>query len=243
MVEEEAPAGAPEWVVTYGDMMSLLLTFFIMLVSMSEIKQDTGKFRAMMDALTQVFGSDFGKFGAPGTSFQKTSMYNKLSSLGTMGEGGLKRGSIKKKGPGGANNPVSRIRDGNVVTLGGPVSFEKFSAELSPELTANLDVIANVVAHKANRIEIRGHDSLEPLPENSSYRDALDLSFFRAHAVANYLIGKGIEPSRIRVSAAGDSEPRTLPRDKEVQKLNRRVDVFLIDSYIAPPRRTDRQGG
>ncbi|MCA9240906.1 MAG: flagellar motor protein MotB, partial [Planctomycetales bacterium] len=33
-VEEEPPPGIPEWVVTFGDMMSLLLTFFIMLVSM-----------------------------------------------------------------------------------------------------------------------------------------------------------------------------------------------------------------
>ena len=36
-MEEDAPPGVPEWVVTYGDMMSLLLTFFIMLVSLSEI--------------------------------------------------------------------------------------------------------------------------------------------------------------------------------------------------------------
>ena len=40
LIEEEPSAGVPEWVVTFGDMMSLLLTFFIMLVSMSEIRQD-----------------------------------------------------------------------------------------------------------------------------------------------------------------------------------------------------------
>ena len=38
--KEEARAGAPEWMVTYGDMMSLLLVFFVALVSMSEIKKD-----------------------------------------------------------------------------------------------------------------------------------------------------------------------------------------------------------
>ena len=40
MVEEEEEVGIPEWVVTFGDMMSLLLTFFIMLVSLSEIKEE-----------------------------------------------------------------------------------------------------------------------------------------------------------------------------------------------------------
>ena len=37
--EEDSVPGVPEWVVTYGDMMSLLLTFFIMLVSMSQLKE------------------------------------------------------------------------------------------------------------------------------------------------------------------------------------------------------------
>ena len=36
--ENDSSPGVPEWVVTYGDMMSLLLTFFIMLVSLSELK-------------------------------------------------------------------------------------------------------------------------------------------------------------------------------------------------------------
>src|SRR5437868_5109337 len=100
-IEEDPPAGAPEWVVTYGDMMSLLLTFFIMLVSMSELKTDEGKYRAMMDAVKQIFGPQFGHAGAPGASLQKTSMYNKLASLGAASEGGVMRSSRKAKGPGG----------------------------------------------------------------------------------------------------------------------------------------------
>ena len=46
--EEDSGGGIPEWVVTFGDMMSLLLTFFIMLVSLSEIKQEE-KFQAIRD--------------------------------------------------------------------------------------------------------------------------------------------------------------------------------------------------
>ncbi len=48
--------GAPAWVVTYGDMMSLLLTFFIILVSMSELKQDH-KFQRVMKSVRQAFGA------------------------------------------------------------------------------------------------------------------------------------------------------------------------------------------
>lgn len=234
-VEEDPPAGAPEWVVTYGDMMSLLLTFFIMLVSMSELKQDDGKFRAMLDAIKQSFGPSLGSFGASGTSLQKRSVLDKMASLGTASEGGLLKSSRKAKGPGGAHRTVRRIRDGNVVTLGGPVIFEAFSSTLTPALKQDLDVIAQVTARKPNRVEIRGHASPEPIPDDAPFRDAMDLSFARAHLVAQYLIAKGIDPRRILVSAAGDTEPRTLTRGKDAQSVNRRVDVFLIDSYIAHP--------
>ena len=51
-IEEEPEPGIPEWVVTFGDMMSLLLTFFIMLVSMSEMKQDE-KFQAVAESFRE----------------------------------------------------------------------------------------------------------------------------------------------------------------------------------------------
>ena len=56
-VEEEPEPGIPEWVVTFGDMMSLLLTFFIMLVSMSEMKEDE-KYQAMVESFREQFGHD-----------------------------------------------------------------------------------------------------------------------------------------------------------------------------------------
>ena len=97
MPEEDPPPGVPEWVVTYGDMMSLLLTFFIMLVSMSEQKQD-GKVRAMLDSLELRFGPDDGKFGTPGTSLQESSPNEFSASTGRSSEGGTKPHGIDSKG-------------------------------------------------------------------------------------------------------------------------------------------------
>ena len=232
-VEEDPPAGAPEWVVTYGDMMSLLLTFFIMLVSTSELKKDDAKFRAMLNAIHQIFGPDTGKFGAPGTSLNEKSLMDKLSSLGNSQSGGLLKGNAKQAGPGGPNAPVRRVRDGKLMTLGGPVIFNRFSAELLPPLKLELDVLAPVMCKHPQRIEIRGHATAEPPPPGTAYSDAFDLSFARARNVAEYLISRGVPRHRLRVSAAGDTEPRTISRD---QTANRRVDVFLLDSYIDPPK-------
>jgi hypothetical protein len=54
MEEPSSGGGVPEWVVTFGDMMSLLLTFFIMLVSFSELKSEE-KYQALMDALQRQY--------------------------------------------------------------------------------------------------------------------------------------------------------------------------------------------
>lgn len=230
-IEEDPAPGVPEWGVTYGDMMSLLLTFFIMLVSMSELK-DEGKLRAALDGIREAFGSEPAMFGVPGKSLQTTSVLNKMGSMGSLSLGGTEAYALKSRGPSGKHEAVQKIREGTVVTLGGPAMFAPFDATLTDALREKLDIIAKILQKRSQRIEVRGHTSPEALPQNTSYRDSNDLSFHRAEVVRQYLVSKGIRPARIIVSAAGDTEPRTLKRGEQQQALNRRVDVFLIDSYI-----------
>ncbi len=240
MPEEDEAPGVPEWVVTYGDMMSLLLTFFIMLVSMSEIRNDEGRVRAMLDSVRERFGSDLGDAAVPGKSLDPTSSFSKPTSKGTSSDGGVKAGKEKSAGGGGANKTVKRIDSGTEVTLGGAASFERFSAELNPDLKKKLGTIAEVLLPTPNRLIVRGHASPEPLPKGSKYRDSQELSFYRAKNVAEFLESKGIEPERLIVSSAGDAEPKAITRDPKEQYLNRRVDVFLIDTYIDSPKTGDR---
>lgn len=239
---EDSPPGVPEWVVTYGDMMSLLLTFFIMLVSMSELKEDPGDVRTMLDSIQQVFGPTKGLTGVSGNSLQSNSAYGERRSNGSRSEGGTERASRDSGGPGGAHRTVERINHGTVVTLGGPARFERFDATLSDALRADLDAIAGVLATRPNRIMIRGHATREPLPADRTLefdgfkvRDRWDLSYARARAVAEYLAGRGIDRRRLLVSAGGGAEPHPAGRHESEQRFNRRVDVFILDSYISPP--------
>lgn len=245
---DEAPPGVPEWVVTYGDMMSLLLTFFIMLVSMSELKEE-GQVRMMLDSIREAFGATESLLGAPGKSTATSSMFSQLASQSRVSEGGTAQAGRKSDGLAGAHHTVERINHGTVVSLGGPALFGRFDAALSDQLRADLDVIAAVVRDRPNQLMVRGHASPEPLPLDPPFlevlgrpaRDAMDLSYARAHAVAEYLIARGIERERLLVSASGDSEPHKLTRRKDLQQLNHRVDVFLIDTYITPPQPAGRQ--
>ncbi|QDT39050.1 OmpA/MotB family protein [Stratiformator vulcanicus] len=235
--DDDAPPGVPEWVVTYGDMMSLLLTFFIMLVSMSELKED-GKLRLMLDSMNERFGMAPGKAGVPGRSIQNSSVYPTISSQGVRSEGGLKKASLERTDPkdqsrGGAHPTVRRISHGEVVTLGGPAAFERQSANPSEALRLEIAILADVMRSLPNRIVVRGHTTAEPLMADAAFEDRWELAFRRAAAVGDCLVENGINPDRLVLNSSADTEPRRRG-GPEAQAFNRRVDVFLAESYITP---------
>lgn len=229
--EEDSPPGVPEWVVTYGDMMSLLLTFFIMLVSMSELK-DEGKNRAALDSMKEVFGPTSGTAGAPGRTFNSRSDFQHRRSKSEKKQTGLEKGSVASAGPGGNQPTVSTVNHGEIVTVGGSLEFEQFDTELNEDAMADLERILTAIRKIPNRVIVRGHSFAEPVRRKPQFRDQHDLSFARARSVAKYLIENNISPDRILVSAAGDAEPRVQTRNIDDRRHNRRVDVFTIDSFV-----------
>ena len=104
-MEDDAPPGVPAWVVTYGDMMSLLLTFFIMLVSMSELK-DEGKNRAALNSMKEIFGPMEGTSGVAGRTFNDRSTLEHMSSKSEKIKTGIEKGNINSAGSGGQESQL-----------------------------------------------------------------------------------------------------------------------------------------
>jgi chemotaxis protein MotB len=229
MDDEPQSAGVPEWVVTYGDMMSLLLTFFIMLVSMSELKAEE-KFRILLESIRESFGYTTGQAGAPGKTFQ-AARPSFLQMSGTRGRPDQDKGGNRNQAPEGPHVTVQRFREGTVNTVGGAIYFDALQAGIREEDKANLDRIAEALAGKRNKIEIRGHTSRVPLPPDSPFANKWELSYARAAAVRDYLIQRGIEVYRLRMSMAADSEPLVRARDEASRRFNRRVEVFMLDVF------------
>ena len=231
MEDDDAPPGVPEWVVTYGDMMSLLLTFFIMLVSMSQLKE-SGRVRMTLNALRENFGPDeVFDAGVPGPDQPRPSAKGEIVSEGSRSEDVSGKGSRDSAGRAGKNNPVDRVREGKQITIGGPAAFARFSADVGPELQEVLDTLVEVAKKSTKLMAIRGHSSPIPLPPGAEFTDHHTLAFGRAEKVAAYLVSQGVDPARLVTSSAGSEEPRIRTRDIENQRLNDRVDVFLIDAY------------
>lgn len=230
MEEDDAP-GVPEWVVTYGDMMSLLLTFFIMLVSLSEIVNDE-KYRAILESIQKYTGYRTGPVSPPGKYFPMNSLVKQMSILGAYTDSPDRgRGGIKTRSLEGKDVRVYRAREGVPLKVGESLHYNQTEIDLNQARKAKLDQIIPELAGKPNKIEVRSHTSIEPLPADSPIKDKLVLTYERGRHVMLYLIQKGIAPKRIRITAAADYEPPLQSGDEKSEQMDR-LDILQLDAFV-----------
>jgi chemotaxis protein MotB len=111
--------------------------------------------------------------------------------------------------------------------------FDELAVALTPQQKEDLSTLSETMAGKPQKIEVRGHASGRRLPPDSPYADAWQISYARAKAVADFLVSDlQIEPVRIRITAAGAQEPYTLEPSEDAQRINPRVEVFLIEEVV-----------
>jgi len=234
------PAGAPEWMVTYGDMMTLLLCFFVIIVSMSEVRKDQ-KFQQVMDSIRSAFGYDGAVGLVPIQNQSRNSLVEQLRKV-VIPYRIKKEGDSDDEGIDGRVFRVTNVREGLSIEVGGKLSFKRFSADLKPEGRALLKRLAEKIVGHNTIIQVRGHATREPLPDDSPYFDAMDLSLARARSVAIALQEDGIRPERLRIVGAGQFEPlRSQVYDDERRAENRRVEIVvtesIVDDYAGTPVR------
>jgi chemotaxis protein MotB len=230
--EQKAEAGAPMWVVTYGDMMSLLLCFFVMLVAMSEIKEED-KFKDVVQSMQEAFGFVGGMGRVPTLDPPTVSLLQKLENIVVPREVN-KIGDSREEGVDGRKFRVTKIREGLQITVGGQLGFDRFSADLKLDAAALIPSYAEKIRGHTTKIEVRGHATSEPLPPDSPYNDAEDLSYARARAVAAVLVANGVNSRRIRLTACGSTEPLVNQAYTERRRaMNRRVEIIVTESVIS----------
>ena len=224
--------GAPAWMVTYGDAMTLLLCFFVIIVSMSEIKQDE-RFQQVMESLRRAFGAYEGAVQAvPGEKTPTNALIARLIELEAHDRTKMK-GETDDSWTPGRDFRVTNVRDGIEVVVGGKVSFERFSATLKPEGRGLIAKTAERLRGYNTKILIRGHATREPLPEDSLYENARDLSYARAKSVAGELERNGVRGMRLTLVAVADLEPLVRQAYTEERRArNRRVEILVTEELV-----------
>ncbi len=242
MNDEPEEVGIPEWVVTFGDMMSLLLTFFIMLVSLSEIKDDE-TYQKLVDSVQREFGySRSAESLSPGKKRPRKTEFTPLATTGRAKRKDTARGGVPVKAPDGEEPKVRIVRPGQLTAVGSVIFFDIAKSTLTPAARAEIKDLADKLRGKPQKIEIRGHVSPAFAGRVDDTKLTIRLGFERALNVRQALVDEeGINPARCRISSVGDSEPidRSAASDSSIP--DPRVEVFMLNESFDDPNETESQ--
>jgi len=225
--------GVPEWVVTFGDLMSLLLCFFILLQSFSELRRDH-EYQRVITAVKEAFGYVGGIGVLPVDDPPLRSMVEILETMAVQNNNEHSKVSRNvEPGIDGPHMRVTRIREGIMFTIGGPGMFEPLSARVREPVRREVLKLVPLLEGRRNKVEIVGHAASTYIPEGSPWRDLDELSYARAVAIKDVLLEAGLDDRVFRLKAVGDREPvRPRATDPADAAENRRVDIVLTEMLV-----------
>ncbi len=227
--KDEQP-GSPAWMTTFGDMMTLLLVFFVFLYSFSVM--DLDKFEGFISSLQSKLGVlDGGRTISDETMTSRGSIGQDINPvrqrltrvMGTMNQYVEEEGLQEEV-------QMEMTKRGLVVRLSGQVLYELGRANIKPEGEKLLDKIAGSIKEIPNNIMVEGHTDNWPI-DNEEFPSNWELSTTRATNVIKFFIeNHNLNPSRL--SAAGYSEYRPLNPNNtpESRATNRRVEIVILNT-------------
>jgi len=230
---KKAAPGVPEWVVTYGDMMSLLLCFFILLAAFSELKRDH-EYQRVITAVKEAFGFSGGVGVMPTDDPPLRSMIQLMEQLAQKSRENTKVSESETRGVTGKQTRVTKVQEGMMFTIGGHLTFAPGSSELREEAKEELLRVARLLKGRRNKVSVRGHASSKILQAGSPHGDLFDLSYYRAKAIADFLATEGqLDRQVLVIEARGDTEPLVHRQyNPEAQTLNRRVEIIMTEVMV-----------
>ena len=232
--QPEKPSTA--WLGTYGDMITLMLCFFVMLYNPSEV--DVTQMATITQSL-QMQETETASGGLSLSAGQLSDLGNNINSLPSL-EKGKSLGLAKKKAvslfaPDVKSNKITITSDerGLIITLLSDNFFEEGSAELNindtRETLLRLADFFRSDELKGRRFRIEGHTDSTPVAENSIFPSNWELSATRAVNVLHYLADYGVRENNFSVAGYSDTRPKFSNDTAEGRAYNRRVDIIILD--------------
>ncbi|WP_337018358.1 flagellar motor protein MotS [Oceanobacillus massiliensis] len=240
--------GAPKWMVTYSDMVTLVLVFFILLFSMSQI--DLTKFDTISESFRNRMIFDFSPSAVPldnsadnldqdekdemehdsdtpteevSDTVSSSTEDDSLNELVNNVESYMDEYDL--------NNVVSanRTERGVVLVLQESILFDSGEADILVEGQPFLDRIGTLLTDIPNNVKVEGHTDSRPI-SNYRYPSNWELSGARASSVVRYLIEENkLDVSRFSTVGYADTKPLVPNTSEENWSQNRRVEIVILE--------------
>ncbi|MBX3353560.1 MAG: OmpA family protein [Phycisphaeraceae bacterium] len=231
--------GAPEWLISFADNVTLMMGFFVIMLAMNMNPPDSG-------AKSEGPASG-GAAGTPHPGFLDAAIairqgFNNpvsMSSSDPNDQALIQRikkrqqdsGTGRRTGVQGNEDEVQMIRPNDYYTVGGVVPFNQGSTSLTLATRQATRTIANNLQGRNFIIEIRGHASA--IEARRDAKTAYDISYRRAVAVAEALNANGIPWARMRIVGAGDFDRNTaIAYDAAAHLTNQRVEIMVTREVL-----------
>ncbi|WP_430474235.1 OmpA family protein [Thalassospira lucentensis] len=247
-------AGAPAWMATFADLMSLLLVLFVLLLTFAEMdviryKQIAGSVKAafgfskedQLAGVIELDGSIVGKsLKAPTPDSPR--VVSEIPQAETPKVESQQSDTREQKAEAleetlstvlenmGIEDQVGLERiDGEVViSFPNELAFPSGSSGMTEEFAAVLNRVTPVINQTEGEVQVAGHTDNIPVSSSSPYISNWDLSAARATSVLHFMIDQnGIDPTRMVIQGFGDSRPITTNDTPEGRSQNRRVEITI----------------
>ncbi|MCS7179827.1 MAG: OmpA family protein [bacterium] len=220
--KSEEKSGTAPWYLSYGDMVTQLLCFFILLFAMSTI--DIAKLKKIVEYFRARGGLESVMEGTKEIieEYPPTEEIEKLKKIKEDISEKIKQLKMEKY--------VQAILEekGLIIRFTEPILFDKGSAELKSDAFLLLKEIADILKNIPNKLRIEGYTC--DLPINTfKYPSNWELSVARAISVAKFLIKEKVPPPQIYVVGYGEYNPLYPNTTEENRKKNRRVDLVILN--------------
>lgn len=238
---EEEREGAPEWLISFADMVLLMMGFFVILFAMN-IADKSGADGAEAGVGSGIEWDEFvyevrKAFNNPipldSSNPEEQRFIEAYLQKSQEQDGQSVPGSLDP-GLEGDHDTVHTVRTSEYYGLGAVVSFNNDLSRLDEVSTRRIDELAERIRGMSSIIEVRGHAT-----SAEAYRDpqqAVQLAFDRALTASRRLAEQGVRWERIRILSASDQDPlQALPQDAGTDRTNARVEILVVDEE-APSR-------
>lgn len=228
--EPEREGSSERWMLTYSDLITLLMIFFVIMYSMSNV--NAKKFSQLSSSLNKsLLGQGTGILvgEAPGPSMINGAVNTEQSNL-QKAQSQIEK-YAKERGLQGKIT-VSLDGRGLVISLKEALLFNSGSADLALESRTALYNVGKIIAALPNALRIEGNTDNIPI-HSDKFPSNWFLSATRAINVVNFLIvNAGIKPEKLSVIGYGEYRP-IVPNNTEANRAqNRRVDIVVLKQAL-----------
>lgn len=233
--QEEEHENSERWLLTYSDLITLLMIFFIVMYAMSNV--DVKKYTALAQSMSIAMGGGKSIIGSSDNASIKettpvTTEEDKLSNL--------KKDVDKYLSDAGLSGNVSTQMDerGLVIRMENSILFDSGKADIKPEARSILIKIGQTLNKMENYIRVEGHTDNIPI-RSSSFKSNWDLSAMRATNVVELFVNESkISPARLSEVGYGEYRPVADNSNEAGRAKNRRVDIVIINSKFNQVEKT-----